>query len=69
MEWDAGAWAELGGVALPVDPYDVAGTAEVLHRALSMPAAERRTHAATLRDLARAHSPRDWLAANLDAAG
>ena len=40
----AGAWEELalgGGGALGVNPFDVAGTAEALHAALSMDAAER----------------------------
>ena len=69
LSTEAGAWAELGGVALAVDPYDVAGTAAVLHRALTMSEDERRRHAADLRTLALARSPRAWLDENLAAAG
>ena len=48
---EAGAADELGEDALLVNPYDVSGTAEALHAALSMPAAERqeRTEAAARR--------------------
>jgi trehalose 6-phosphate synthase len=66
---ESGAWAELGGAALEVNPFDVAGTSDVLHRALSMGAAERATHAAAVRELALARTPADWLADQLAAAG
>jgi trehalose 6-phosphate synthase len=66
---EAGAWERLHPAALPVPPFDVVGTAEVLHRALTMPADERRERAARLRALAEARSPRDWLADQLTAAG
>jgi trehalose 6-phosphate synthase len=58
---EAGVWEELGGVALEVNPFDVAGTADVLAAALAMDEADRTTHAAALRKLAAARTPRDWL--------
>ncbi len=66
---EAGAWERLHPAALPVPPFDVVGTAEVLHRAMTMPADERRERAARLRALAEGRSPRDWLADQLTAAG
>lgn len=65
---ESGAWAELGGLALEVHPFDVVATADALHQALSMPAPERATHAAALRDVADGRTPRDWLADQLAAA-
>lgn len=66
---EAGVWSELGDVALPVDPYDVSATADVLVTALTMPADARREHAARLRSLAQKRRPADWLADQLAAAG
>ena len=65
---EAGAWEELGGVALEVNPFDVAGTADVLAAALAMDDEDRATHAAALRKLAASRSPRDWLDDQLAAA-
>ena len=65
---ESGAWAELGGVALEVHPFDVAATADTLHQALSMPSPERAEHAAALRALAESRTPGDWLADQLAAA-
>ena len=42
---NAGAHEELGDWALTVNPFDVAGQAEAIHRALEMPADERRAAA------------------------
>lgn len=58
---EAGAWEELGGVALVVNPFDVAGTSDVMAAALSMDDDDRAAHAAALRKLAAARAPRDWL--------
>lgn len=66
---EAGVWSELAEAALAVHPYDVAGTADVLDRALRMPAGERAARAARLRALATARRPQDWLAEQLAAAG
>jgi trehalose 6-phosphate synthase len=58
---ESGAWDELGDVALGINPFDVAGTADVLHEALSMPAAPRAERAAAQRAVATARSAREWL--------
>ena len=68
---NAGAHAELGEWALTVNPFDVYGQAEALHRALTMPADERRARAAAIRDHVRAHPVERWIddqLADLDAA-
>jgi trehalose 6-phosphate synthase len=65
---EAGVWSELGSVALPVHPFDVAGTADTLDRALRMSPDARRSHAAALRELAERRRPADWLADQLAAA-
>jgi trehalose 6-phosphate synthase len=65
---DAGAWGELSGVALEVNPFDVAGTSDVLATALTMSAEERAAHAKALREAATARGPRDWYEDLLQAA-
>jgi trehalose 6-phosphate synthase len=65
---EAGAWERLHPGALAVPPFDVAGTAEVLHRALTMPVEERRALAGELRRLAEARTPAHWLDEQLAAA-
>ena len=65
---EAGAWDVLGDAALGVNPFDVAGTAEVLGRALAMGPEERSTRSAALREAGSRRSPLDWLAAQLAAA-
>lgn len=65
---EAGAWERLQPAALRVPPFDVAGTADTLHEALTMPAAERAERAGVLRALAEARTPADWLADQLAAA-
>ncbi|MET0729197.1 MAG: trehalose-6-phosphate synthase [Acidimicrobiales bacterium] len=63
-----GAWERFRPGALGVPPFDVVGTAEVLHQALTMPDGERTRRARLLRELAEARTPRDWLADQLAAA-
>ncbi len=65
---EAGAWDELGGAALGVNPFDTAGTADALAAALAMGAAERAEHGAAARAAAVARTPRDWLDDQLAAA-
>jgi trehalose 6-phosphate synthase len=65
---EAGVWAELSGAALEVNPFDVAGTADVLAAALSMTAGERAAHAAALKSAIGRRTPRDWLEDQLAAA-
>lgn len=57
----AGSCEELEEAALVVSPYDVVDMAESLHRALAMPAAERRNRAGELRRIVEKHTVTDWL--------
>jgi trehalose 6-phosphate synthase len=66
---EAGAWERLHDAVLPVQPFDVAGTAWILDRALTMPSDERRAMAGRLRELAEARTPEHWLAEQVAAAG
>ena len=65
---EAGAWERLGAAALRTPPFDVAGTARVLHEALVMPAEERADRASRLRAIAEARTPAHWLDDQLAAA-
>lgn len=65
---EAGVWDELGPAALRTHPFDVAGTADALHEALSMGAPARAEMAAALRRAATRRSPADWLNDQLRAA-
>jgi len=64
---EAGAYDLLGEEALIVNPYDVSGTAERLHEALLMPAAERRRRTEALTAAATALPPAEWFAEQLHA--
>ncbi|CAM5534335.1 Trehalose-6-phosphate synthase OS=Streptomyces fumanus OX=67302 GN=GCM10018772_30370 PE=3 SV=1 [Streptomyces fumanus] len=64
---EAGAFEELGEYAVVVNPYDVVGTAEALHRALSMPAGERADRTKKLAAAATALPPARWFLEQLDA--
>jgi trehalose 6-phosphate synthase len=58
---DAGAFDELAGACLEVQPYDLLQTASALHAALTMEPAERAARAAALRERVGARRPVDWL--------
>jgi len=64
---NAGAADAMGEFALLIDPFDIAGTADALHAALVMPAAERARRHTGLLAAATAHPPREWLRQQLDA--
>ena len=64
----AGAAAELRDAVL-VNPYDVEGTAAAMHRALSMPDAERRRRMRAMRRLVHENDVHRWAASFLDALG
>ena len=66
---EAGVWEEVGQTALRVHPFDVAGTADVMHRALSVPEDQRRALHARRLAIVRGRPPRDWLADLVAAAG
>jgi trehalose 6-phosphate synthase len=62
---NAGAFAELKDHALPLDPLDVAGTADAMDTALRMTAVDRSSRAAALRQAAEARTPAGWAASQL----
>jgi trehalose 6-phosphate synthase len=62
---NAGAHAELGEWALSVNPFDVAGQAEAIHRALTMASDERRGRLDAIRAHVREHDIGDWIEAQL----
>jgi len=61
----AGAFEELGGDAVPVNPFDVGGMAGALHAALSMSPEERARRARALRRRIGAGTPARWIARQL----
>jgi trehalose 6-phosphate synthase len=62
---NAGAHEELGEWAVSVNPFDVAGQAEALHEALSMPLAERRERIEAIRAQVREHDVASWVEGQL----
>ncbi len=64
----AGAAAQLQHGALLVNPYDLEGTAEAIHRACAMPAAERRRRMQLLRRAVNRQSVFRWVNGFLEAA-
>ncbi|POG44838.1 trehalose-6-phosphate synthase [Streptomyces sp. ZL-24] len=64
---EAGAYEELGEDAIVVNPYDVTGTAEALHEALSMGAEERTGRTKRLAEAATALPPQRWFLDQLEA--
>ena len=69
LSQEAGAAAILAADALLVNPFDVSETADALHEALVMPAAERRRHSAGIAAAAVAASPARWLGDQLASLG
>jgi trehalose 6-phosphate synthase len=64
---NAGSHEELGDWALTVNPFDVAGQAEALHQALTMPADERRERLDAICAWVREHDLAAWTAVQLAA--
>jgi trehalose 6-phosphate synthase len=64
---NAGSHEELGDWALTVNPFDVAGQADALHRALTMPAAERRERLEAINTWVREHDLAAWIDGQLAA--
>ncbi len=62
---NAGAYEELGDWAVRVNPFDVAGQAEMLHRALTMPAEERRERLQAIQSHVREHDVAAWIEGQL----
>jgi trehalose 6-phosphate synthase len=67
LSTEAGAAVEMGRDALLVNPYDVAGTAEALHRGLTMGDDERRRRCRGLVEAATALTPERWFHDQLEA--
>jgi trehalose 6-phosphate synthase len=63
---NTGAHEELGEWALTVNPFDVAGQAEAIHRALELPAEERRARLTAIRTHVREHDLARWVDAQLE---
>lgn len=64
----AGASAELQHGAIVVNPNDLAGIAEAIHKACVMPMEEKRARMRLLRDIVRTYSVQNWAEAFLNAA-
>ncbi|MFI1620614.1 trehalose-6-phosphate synthase [Streptomyces lydicus] len=64
---EAGAHEELGADALTVNPFDVTGTAQALHEALTMDATERGRRTERLTAAATALPPAQWFLRQLRA--
>jgi trehalose 6-phosphate synthase len=62
-----GAYQQLEDGVLVVSPLDIYGTAEAMHRALTMPAEERRALAQRLRSLVESQDIVEWLNRQLHA--
>lgn len=62
---EAGAADQMGQDALLVNPFDVVETSDALHRALSLPQAERRARCDRLVAAAGVLSPQQWFAQQL----
>jgi trehalose 6-phosphate synthase len=68
LSTEAGAFDELAGPAIGLNPFDVSETAAAIALGLEMPTEERVARAAELNRLATKHRPADWLADQLAAA-
>ena len=67
LSTEAGVADEFGDDALLVNPFDISGTADALHAALSMSGDERRDRTDRLAAAATALPPARWLSDQLDA--
>ncbi|MEU7425945.1 trehalose-6-phosphate synthase [Streptomyces sp. NPDC040750] len=64
---EAGAYEELGEDAIVVNPYDITGTAQALHQALTLPDGERAERSKRLAAAATALPPARWFLDQLHA--
>lgn len=62
----AGVFYELGDQALTVSPFDIYGTSNALHEALTMPPEEKRKRAEALRALVKKADIRNWFYDQVD---
>lgn len=68
LSTEAGAFDELEGPAIGLNPFDISETASALARSLDMSEEERSIRAVELSSLATKRRPADWLADQLSAA-
>jgi trehalose 6-phosphate synthase len=61
-----GAFYEMGAHTIPVSPFDIFGTTQALHQALTMPADERRKRSEALREIVRQADVRRWFSDQVD---
>jgi len=66
---EAGAWDELDGAAIGINPFDIEETADALAQGLDLGDEERRARSAELRRRASARDATHWLADQIAAAG
>jgi trehalose 6-phosphate synthase len=64
---NAGAHEELGDWALSINPFDVAGQADAIHRALEMSADERRERLEAIRAWVSEHDLAGWIDVQMQA--
>ncbi|MFD6417557.1 trehalose-6-phosphate synthase [Streptomyces sp. NPDC060194] len=64
---EAGAYEELADDAVTVNPYDVTGTADALHEALTLPPGDRTERTKRLAAAATALPPQQWFLDQLEA--
>ena len=62
---NTGAHDELGAFALSVNPFDLAGQAEAIHEALTLPRDERRRRLDGIRERVRSHDIESWIETQL----
>ena len=63
---NAGAYEELGGPALTVNPFDIDEQAEAIYEALSMGAEERHERAEELQKTVRSNTIEHWVEAQME---
>jgi trehalose 6-phosphate synthase len=66
---NAGVYEELKDASLPINPFDVSGTADAIEEALEMPMPRRKAMARRLRRSVERSSPAEWMSTQLAAAG
>lgn len=69
LSTEAGVADEFGADAILVNPFDISGTADALHAALSMSPEERRDRCQRLAEVSTALPPAQWLERQLAALG
>jgi len=62
---NSGAFEEIGGWVVPVEPLDVEATSAALERALALPEADRVSRQEAIRAHVRTHDLEHWIAAQL----